>query len=136
MYALTNCCVNGISNFEYWNWNFYLIQKISKSDRNFESKIAEVPGLNMWIAGAAPSNAQMEWRKYAVKTFYLARRQECVPSLPLHLLFSRAIVHHFDFVSFRFLLWTICGERNFYIAVFIYEYTHDKRTKDHSRYKN
>ncbi|PAV89570.1 hypothetical protein WR25_01787 [Diploscapter pachys] len=47
---------------------------------------------------AAPSNAQMEWRKYAVKTFYLARRQECVPSLPLHLLFSRAIVHHFDFV--------------------------------------
>ncbi|PAV58214.1 hypothetical protein WR25_26675 [Diploscapter pachys] len=47
---------------------------------------------------AVPSNDQIEWEEYAVKTSRLARRYADVPPLPLHLLFSRAIVHHFYFV--------------------------------------
>ncbi|PAV64205.1 hypothetical protein WR25_22027 [Diploscapter pachys] len=41
-------------------------------------------------------NAQVEWKEYAVKTSRLATTHADVPRLPLHLLFSRAIVHHFD----------------------------------------
>ncbi|PAV59306.1 hypothetical protein WR25_13891 [Diploscapter pachys] len=47
---------------------------------------------------AVPSNDQIEWEEYAVKTSRLVRRRADVPPLPLHLLFSRAIVHHFYFV--------------------------------------
>ncbi|PAV65867.1 hypothetical protein WR25_09231 [Diploscapter pachys] len=42
-------------------------------------------------------NGRIEWKEYAVKTFRIARTLADVPPLPLHLLFSRAIVHHFDF---------------------------------------
>ncbi|PAV73459.1 hypothetical protein WR25_26635 [Diploscapter pachys] len=47
---------------------------------------------------AVPSNGQIAWMGYAAKTSVLAKKYPDLPPLPLHLLFSRAIVHHFNFI--------------------------------------